>query len=529
MSLIHANIASLQSLRRTQRKLAALYPTSPPLAFTPLADRVRREEPLEADDIDMTDAEFERRRVQIERKRRRPAESADGRGRPKRPEVSSSEAVDGLKFAAGTMLAHVGFSGGSEAAVDTLTDVVSEFLSNLGRTMRYYLDREARSMSVEEIILHTLFENGTTELRALERYIEEDVIEYGKSLKGISTPMHQLYNDALDEIPPSAVAPESLFTGDDDVFHNNFVEDLGEDFFGFIPLCLHEDIGGGPKSLGVPAHLFYGTDKIPRPSVPALPFTPPPPLEPLEAESIASQIGLLQPFYLGRLQSLTQSIAPPPPAPPPPQQQQASASVFATPAVTPAATTGGGGEGDGPSSSAPPTRASSTSPPSPTTSTTPVGSAAHPPPPALVAVPRTIPDDPPDPAQRKLGPQGQVPPGAVPVVFKHPAVALALTGGKDKDKDGPSGSSSGDATPTTGGAPNDVVAGVAKAKKEDASADVEMVDVGAAGRGGPAEQLQQQPLTPQPPLAKKAKLSAKAAAAAEGGGAGKPEKPPGPG
>jgi transcriptional activator SPT7 len=108
------------------------------------------------------------------------------------------------------------FPGGSQAAIDSLTDVFSDHLMNLGRTMRSYVDNHSRSMTAEEIILHTLFENGTTELSQLDSYIRDDVEAYGAKLSDLSTRMQKAFMESVEL--PRVVEDESVFRGEKQVF-----------------------------------------------------------------------------------------------------------------------------------------------------------------------------------------------------------------------------------------------------------------------------------------------------------------------
>ncbi|KXN81596.1 Transcriptional activator spt7 [Leucoagaricus sp. SymC.cos] len=58
-------------------------------------------------------------------------------------------------------LEHVGSQGTSRVALDVMSGVLSEYISNVGRTIKFMCDKYSGTMTPEEIILHMLFESGT--------------------------------------------------------------------------------------------------------------------------------------------------------------------------------------------------------------------------------------------------------------------------------------------------------------------------------------------------------------------------------
>lgn len=52
----------------------------------------------------------------------------------------------------------------------------------------------------QEIILHTLFESGTTRVYELERYIKDDVVRYGGRLAELEKKLANAYRDAVSEL-----------------------------------------------------------------------------------------------------------------------------------------------------------------------------------------------------------------------------------------------------------------------------------------------------------------------------------------
>ncbi|KII95476.1 hypothetical protein PLICRDRAFT_150218 [Plicaturopsis crispa FD-325 SS-3] len=250
-------------------------------------------------------------------------------------ELGEENASDCLHWMGGKVLEHAGFQGTSKVALDVLTSVTSEYFLNVGRTIRYLCDKYSNQMSAEEIILHTLFESGTTKIQDLERYIKDDVIRYGSRLGDLEKKLVGAYREVT--------AVEVL--DDDDLFGNEdeeedgafvmgeFADAFGEDFLGLRELGIAAELG--MSDLSIPKRLLKGKRKGANevataaaiPTEPPPPYPPPPPFIPLTSDKIGKQIGLLQPYYHARLppQPTSVSVAVPlsvppsmaPPLPPP--------------------------------------------------------------------------------------------------------------------------------------------------------------------------------------------------------------------
>ena len=92
---------------------------------------------------------------------------------------------------------HAGFQGASKAAMDVLAGVTSDYLLNVGRTIRFMIDKYSKQMTPEEIILHTLFESGITRIHELERYIQDDVVRYGARINDLEKKLTAAYEEAV--------------------------------------------------------------------------------------------------------------------------------------------------------------------------------------------------------------------------------------------------------------------------------------------------------------------------------------------
>ncbi|KAH9922095.1 uncharacterized protein B0H18DRAFT_1121112 [Fomitopsis serialis] len=236
-------------------------------------------------------------------------------------EIGEEHANDCLHWMGGKVLEHVGFQGTSKAALDVLAGVASEYLLNVGRTIRFMCDKYAKKMTPEEIILHTLFESGTTRIYELDRYVKDDVVRYGGRLAELEKKLANAYRDATTE---EAWDDDALFQNtegeeeDGQFVMGNFADSFGEDFLGLRELGIAAEFG--LQSLTVPKKLLKGKKQghaegpsAAKPTEPPPPFPPPPPFIPLDSRTVEKQIGLLKPFYSERISTLSASAAQHPP------------------------------------------------------------------------------------------------------------------------------------------------------------------------------------------------------------------------
>ncbi|KAG6853732.1 hypothetical protein C0991_001866 [Blastosporella zonata] len=313
-----------------------------------------------------------------------------GKQRVNGVEMGEEAAADCMNWMSGKVLEHSGFQGASQVSLDVLAGVASEYLFNVGRTIRYLCDKYSTSMTPEEIILHTLFESGTSKVQDLERYISDDVERYGVRLTGLEEKLVAAYRETttvelLDE--------EGLFEEEDEeetgaLAIGDFADALGEDYLGLRELGIAAEFG--MSSLSIPKKLLKGkkaqklSSVAAKPTEPPPPYPPPPPFIPLTPTKVEDQIGLLQQYYQTRFNQLAQSQLPPPvattlPGPPGPP----SANV---PPPTP------------------PLYGQTLYPPlSQTPAPAPAAAQSIPPLPTLA-----LPDDLPHPVNAKMGPLGQI-------------------------------------------------------------------------------------------------------------------------
>lgn len=215
---------------------------------------------------------------------------------------------------------------------------------NIGRTMRSYSDRFAQEMSVEELILHALFENGGIDVRSLESYVADDVVRYGNKMTDLLRKLRTSYKDTLANTDLT-MADEAAYFGstaagmengsaqamtngavagedDENMLRGGYAAGLDEDFFGFKDMGLDEELGidVGRQLAAMPSRVFARKDQdgVNGPGgmgaknrmggsgssgASSLDFDPPSPFVPLTEAAISAQIELLRPFYREELRS----------------------------------------------------------------------------------------------------------------------------------------------------------------------------------------------------------------------------------
>ncbi|CDS01567.1 hypothetical protein [Sporisorium scitamineum] len=228
--------------------------------------------------------------------------------------ISAESAREHAAYNVRMMLAHQGFEGGHRGAIDVLTDVLGEFMGNMGRMLRVYSDRYASTLSSEEMILHTLQECGGSDVLSLENYIRNDVERYGSKMTDLLRKLRNSYREQFNQSTERGVIEdEALFADNGEALvAGNFAEDLGDDYFGFRELGLDRELG--MSGLTVPTRLFYGRARNANALAArggavkdnVLPYPPPPEPVRLVAAAVAEQIGLMQPFYQEKLRELRQ-------------------------------------------------------------------------------------------------------------------------------------------------------------------------------------------------------------------------------
>ncbi|THH20490.1 hypothetical protein EW146_g882 [Bondarzewia mesenterica] len=304
LTTMNTNIKTLRRVRQTHSKFAALNVPAGGTEEASLAPAEARmtvptEEPMEMDELD-----------------ERPWTHAGAMAK-EGIDLGEEAGNQCLHWMNRKVLEHVGFQGSSSIALDVLSSIASEYLMNVGRTFRFYIDKYSNSMTTEEIILHTLFESGTSRIQDMERYINDDVIRHGNRLNDLEKKLVNAYQeftstDALDD--------DAIFGNEEDEEEESafvmgqFTDDIGEDFLGLRALGIAEEFG--LSNLTIPKRLLKGKKNVrsaasaAKPAEPPPPYPPPPPFIPLDSIRVEDQIGLLKPYYQHRMSMLAATHPP---------------------------------------------------------------------------------------------------------------------------------------------------------------------------------------------------------------------------
>ncbi|KAK8156569.1 hypothetical protein IWX90DRAFT_99500 [Phyllosticta citrichinensis] len=216
---------------------------------------------------------------------------------------------------------HAGFEEFQPSALDSVTDIASNFFTQITRTFNVY--REAPKVKAEpvpvgdgpkwkprftneETILHALRQNGV-DLEALDQYVREDVERLGTRLGVMHERMKAHYSELLRPALDVNAGPDgagAFNDGSEQFVSGDFADELGEDFFGFKELGLDKDL----PTFAVPFHLLqnrlhslHQAQNASATSTVGKLWENPAPWEPVTIQTIRNEIGLVQPFFLDKL------------------------------------------------------------------------------------------------------------------------------------------------------------------------------------------------------------------------------------
>jgi len=133
---MNSNIKTLKRVRRTHAKFAALNLNAEDGGGADL------DEPPETAEDDPVDEFVDERPWKV-------VVGLNGGDTEDGVELGKEPAVHCLRWMNGKVLEHAGFQGTSASTLDVLTGVTSEFLLNVGRTLRFLCDKYAKSMTPE--------------------------------------------------------------------------------------------------------------------------------------------------------------------------------------------------------------------------------------------------------------------------------------------------------------------------------------------------------------------------------------------
>ncbi|KAJ3124423.1 Transcriptional activator spt7 [Nowakowskiella sp. JEL0407] len=154
------------------------------------------------------------------------------------------------------LLKHVGFDSAQQSTMDTLAELLIQYLQNLGKTFRMYSDKFGHDKSGEEILIHTFLENGVPSIKTLDMYVKYDIKRYGVKLTELRKKMVFAYNDFVGQTGEQVVdAGFDVDENTEDLISGSYLDDLGVDILGL------KDLGVGATS--VPSELWNKkSDKV---------------------------------------------------------------------------------------------------------------------------------------------------------------------------------------------------------------------------------------------------------------------------
>ncbi|CAK7272858.1 Transcriptional activator spt7 [Sporothrix epigloea] len=213
---------------------------------------------------------------------------------------------------------HAGFEELQPSALDSVTDIAADYFTKLCRTFNVYNEAEKKEAvgvwanqgarfqpryTPEEVVLHTLYENGH-DIDSLESYAREDVERLGTKLSGMHERMKMHLSDLLRPALQDG-GTEAFHDGSDQFVGGDFAGELGEDFFGFKALGLDREFG--LDIMSVPLHLLQSRVRnqhavdAPTGVTSELLFDDLAPLDAVTTTSITEEIGLVRNFFLAKL------------------------------------------------------------------------------------------------------------------------------------------------------------------------------------------------------------------------------------
>ncbi|EED19933.1 transcriptional activator spt7 [Talaromyces stipitatus ATCC 10500] len=232
-----------------------------------------------------------------------------------------------LQRSVGKLLYHTGFEEYQPSALDAITDIASEFFVKISRTLKEYMEApkipvtETSDVSnssaakykspytQQEVILHTLSAVGT-DVESLESYIKDDIERVGTKLGVIHERLRAHFTELLRPAfhDTTGDGSNAFNDGSEQFVGGDFAEDIDEDFFGFKEMGLDREFG--LASLSVPFHLLqnrmynaHQSQNTSASQTASTLFPVPPPYPHITMESLPSQIGLVQNFFLQKLQA----------------------------------------------------------------------------------------------------------------------------------------------------------------------------------------------------------------------------------
>ncbi|GME76379.1 unnamed protein product [[Candida] boidinii] len=202
-----------------------------------------------------------------------------------------------------------GFESTNPFCANILTQIAESYIGNLAKSMKLHKESSSinklaiankRPVSLNDILLLSLLENGIEKPDVLYSYHKEQLMKQNAKLKDLKFKMENFLKDLLR--PGIQDITENNFGDDSDQFLNgDFSNEIGEDFFGFRELGLEREFG--LLTATIPFHLLHSrlnnsynfldrnTKKAKYEDLDELNYPK------LNKVSMKYQIGLLKPFY----------------------------------------------------------------------------------------------------------------------------------------------------------------------------------------------------------------------------------------
>ncbi|KAI8816298.1 uncharacterized protein EV422DRAFT_546195 [Fimicolochytrium jonesii] len=224
-------------------------------------------------------------------------------------QLNSEAAADIAKQAVAKLLMHTGFDTTTDKALSTLTDLFTEHLCNLGKTIALYTEQFGKLKSDEEILGHVLQENGVARAGVLHSYVH-DVERHGPRLRTLRKKMDYAYKDATKP-KQKGPADYDVEAATDDFVSGNFLggdldmlnlKELGIEGVTSIPRELWRKMVKKRRTYKAKIKRKI-VHKVEEPAVKHKRLTNFPDIEawkPVDPEKV---IGLLKPFYHERVES----------------------------------------------------------------------------------------------------------------------------------------------------------------------------------------------------------------------------------
>ncbi|KIH89083.1 transcriptional activator SPT7 [Sporothrix brasiliensis 5110] len=234
------------------------------------------------------------------------------------PFIAGEASRAAMQRAVSKIFFHAGFEELQPSAMDAMTDIAADYFTKLCHTFNVYNEAEKKEAvgvwaergnrfqprySPEEVVLHTLYENGH-DIDSLDSYAREEVERLGTKLSGIHDRMKMHLSDLLRPALQDG-GTEAFQDGSDQFVGGDFAEELGEDFFGFKALGLDREFG--LDIMSVPLHLLQSrvrnqhTVDAPTGVSSELLFEDLKPLDAVTTTGITEEIGLVKNFFLAKL------------------------------------------------------------------------------------------------------------------------------------------------------------------------------------------------------------------------------------